>query len=205
MSIRFLYFDLGKVLVDFCIERMFRQIGAAAEIPADLAKSAIIDGGLLHGLESGRLSEGQFYEAFCGATGSRPSVDAMSKAASDIFDLKTSMTPLVAQLREAGWPLGILSNTCDWHWNYCRSRFCVLSECFDVHVLSYRVGAVKPEADIFHKAAEMAGVRPEEIFFVDDIAAHVEGARAMGIDAVQYRTTAELAEQLRRRGLRFNY
>jgi FMN phosphatase YigB (HAD superfamily) len=58
---------------------------------------------------------------------------------------------------------------------------------------------------VFAGAAELAGVAPGEIFFVDDTAGHVAAARSAGFDAVQYTTTQALAADLRSRGLEFNY
>jgi len=205
MQQKFLYFDLGKVLVDFSVEQMLAQIAAVAGITAEAARAAAMDEGLMRQYESGRLSSRQFYEKFCVSTGRRPDYDALAAAASDIFTLKLPMLPLVAQLRQAGYPMGILSNTCEIHWQYCVSRYHIVAECFAVHALSYRIGALKPEADIFRAAAELAGVRPEEIFFVDDLAEHVGGAKAVGFDAVQFTTAEALAAELRQRGLRFNY
>ena len=205
MQPKFLYFDLGKVLVDFSVDQMLGQIGAVAGITAEEVRAAIFGDGLMRQYESGRLSERQFYEAFCAATGRRPDYDALATAASDIFTLNLPMLPLAAQLRQAGYPMGILSNTCATHWDYCFRRYRMVAEGFAVHALSFRIGTVKPEAAIFHAAAELAGVRPEEIFFVDDMAEHVAGARAVGFDAVQFTTAAALAGELRQRGIRFNY
>ena len=205
MQPKFLYFDLGKVLVDFSVDQMLGQMGAVAGIAAEEVRAAIFGGELMQQYESGRLSERQFYEAFCTATGKRPDYDALATAASDIFTLNLPMLPLVAHLCQAGYPMGILSNTCAMHWDYCLRRYRMVAEGFTIHALSFRIGTVKPGAAIFHAAAELAGVRPEEIFFVDDIAEHVAGARAVGFDAVQFTTTAALAAELRQRGIRFNY
>lgn len=71
--------------------------------------------------------------------------------------------------------------------------------------MSYELKAMKPQAAIFQAAARLADVQPDEIFFCDDIAGHVAGARAVGIDAVQYTSTPELVAELRKRGIRFNY
>jgi len=205
MTPKFLYFDLGKVLVDFSVERMLRQMGDVSGIEPEQVREAIFDRGLLLQHENGRIGSREFYEAFCTATRTRPDQQRLEAAAADIFELNWPMLPLVAHLGHAGYRMGILSNTCEIHWEYCLRRYRILSECFGVHALSYRVGAVKPEAAIFHAAAEMAGCRPEEIFFADDIAGHVAGARAVGFDAVQFTSAAALADELRRRGIRFNY
>ena len=115
------------------------------------------------------------------------------------------MLPIVAQLRQAGYRLGILSNTCECHWQYCIEKYRFLTDYFQVHALSFRIGAVKPEAVVYRSAAELAGCRPEEMFFVDDIPGHVEGAKAVGIDAIVYSSAAQVAAELRSRRLRFNY
>jgi HAD superfamily hydrolase (TIGR01549 family) len=101
--------------------------------------------------------------------------------------------------------LGVLSNTCQSHWEHCRRKFCILRESFSVYALSYEIHEMKPDAAIFQAAAELAGVAPEQIFFTDDMAGHVAGARAAGVDAVQYVSTPQLAAELRSRGVRVNY
>jgi FMN phosphatase YigB (HAD superfamily) len=74
------------------------------------------------------------------------------------------MWSVVAQLYQAGYLLGILSNTCDGHWNHCLSRYHLLRAFFTVHALSYETGSLKPDTAIFLRAAKLAGCRPEEIF-----------------------------------------
>jgi glucose-1-phosphatase len=205
MQPKFLYFDLGRVLVDFSVDQMVRQAATAAGVGAEQVREAVFGGGLLHQAEIGRISSREFHEAFCAATGSRPDFERMKAAISEIFTLNLSVLPLAAQLRQAGYRLGILSNTCDVHWDYCRTHYRIVAEGFSVHALSYEIGAAKPDAAIFQAAAELAGCRPEEIFFVDDIAGHVAGARAAGFDAVVYTSAAALAADLRQRGVQFNY
>jgi FMN phosphatase YigB (HAD superfamily) len=46
-----------------------------------------------------------------------------------------------------------------------------------------------------------AGCRPEECFYTDDIAEYVEGARRMGIDAVQFQGAEQLESELLARGI----
>ena len=201
MPPRFIFFDLGKVLVDFDIALLCRQVGEVAGLESGLVKEVLFDGRLQHDYESGRISTRQFYESFCQHTHARPDYEPLLKAASDIFWPNTSVLPLVRRLRAAGRRLGILSNTCEAHWEHCLRRFPFLGEWFDVHVLSFRIGAMKPDAAIFQAAAVAAGHAPQEIFFTDDIPGHVAGARAVGFDAAQYTSAAQLAAELRQRGV----
>jgi glucose-1-phosphatase len=202
---RFLYFDLGMVLLNFSVERMIRQMAEASGAEAEAVRKILFNEELMKRYEMGRISSREFYEFYCGKIGRRPDFDALCRAGSDIFTLNRPMLPIVAQLRRAGCRLGILSNTCESHWEFCSGSYRFLTECFEVHALSYRIGAIKPDTVIFHAAAELAGCRPEEIFFVDDIPGHVEGAKSVGIDAVLYTSAAQVADELRSRKVKFNY
>ena len=61
MQPKFLYFDLGKVLVNFSVDQMLRQMGAVAGVAAEEVRAALFGNGLMREHESGRLSERQFY------------------------------------------------------------------------------------------------------------------------------------------------
>ncbi len=201
----FIYFDLGRVLINFDIEKMLAQVSAVSNTSPEKVKQIVFDSGLQTDYESGRIDCQEFHEKFCTALGSRPDFETLRQAACDIFELNTSVVPVVAHLRAAGHRMGILSNTCHSHWEHCRKRFPAVIELFDVHALSYRLRAAKPHAEIFAAAAELAHVDPSEIFFVDDTLGHVEGAREFGFDAVQYTGTPRLAADLRARDIKFNY
>jgi HAD superfamily hydrolase (TIGR01549 family) len=204
MTPKFLYFDLGKVLVDFSFERLCRQVGEAAGMDPQEVQNAL-SAGLQLDYETGKLDSREFHEAFCRQTRTEPGCETFSRAYNDIFTPIASMWPVVALLYQAGYRLGILSNTCDGHWNHCLRRYHLLRAFFTVQALSHEIGAVKPDAAIFLRAAELAGCRPEEIFYTDDIAGHVAGARGVGMDAVVYSSTDELVKELRKRGVDFNY
>jgi putative hydrolase of the HAD superfamily len=202
---KFLYFDLGKVLLRFDVRVMCRQMGEAAGIDPARVYQVLWEHPLQKDYERGRIGTREFYEAFCRDTGTRPDFHALLRAGSDIFDLDASMVPIVAQLGRAGHRMGILSNTCESHWEHCLRRFRMLGELFEVYALSYQIGAAKPEPAMFEAAANLARAAPGEIFFTDDLAGHVAGARAAGFDAVHFTSARQLVAELRARGVRFNY
>ena len=204
MTPKFIYFDLGKVLVDFSFERMCRQMGEAAGIEPRQVQ-AVLAAGLQADYETGRLDSRAAHEVFCRQTGTRPDYEAFSLACNDIFTPIDSMLPVVAQLYHAGHRLGILSNTCEGHWNHCLRRYTMLRELFSVYALSFEIGAVKPDAAIFRKAAELAGCRPEEIFYTDDMPGHVAGRGAWASMPSCIRRRRRLVKELRKRGVEFNY
>lgn len=55
---------------------------------------------------------------------------------------------------------------------------------FDGIIPSFEVHCYKPDAEIFEKACEKFGIRPEETIFFDDSKANVEAAKALGFGGV---------------------
>lgn len=206
MAIRFIYFDLGNVLLNFSHRQACEQIAAVAGVSADRIWTLLFESDLEQRFEAGQLDGAAFYEELCAGIGRRPDYQQLLDAGNNIFQVNAAMLPLLAQLRAAGHRMGILSNTCRPHWTHCLKRYSsMLCRIHSTYALSYEIGCVKPDPRIFRAATELAKVAPEEIFFTDDIQAHVEAARAAGWDAVRFTTACELANALRERGIRSNY
>lgn len=205
-----LYFDLGNVLLYFSHERACRQMAAVAstperEITVTDVRRVVFESGLEDLYETGELTTAEFYVQFCRQTGTRPELDRLMRAASDIFWPNESVLALVSGLRAAGYRLGLLSNTNEVHWEFVASgRYEQLPGAFDVLALSYQMGTMKPRREIFEQAAALAGVPPSEIVYTDDRPEHVAAAREVGYDAVQFTDTSALVAELRRRGIAIN-
>jgi HAD superfamily hydrolase (TIGR01509 family) len=67
--------------------------------------------------------------------------------------------------------------------------------------VSGRVGVVKPDAAIYRHHADRFVLAPAHTLFIDDNAANVAAARAVGWRAEQYVSTEQLAADLRRYNL----
>jgi FMN phosphatase YigB (HAD superfamily) len=206
MPIKFLYFDLGKVLLHFDHELAARKMAELAQIDWRRVWEIVFESGMQWRYEAGAVSSAEFHEEFCRESGRQVDCRRLMHAGAAMFWVNTSMKALVASLQAAGARTGVLSNTCEAHWEYCTDgRYAMLSDGFDVLALSHQIGAIKPDPTIYVAAAELAGVEPAEILFVDDRPENVEGALAAGYDAVLYTTTAAYAAELRRRSIAMNY
>ena len=201
---RFLYFDLGNVLVHFDHQLACRQVAEVAGVELDRVRRVLLDKRALGRYERGQVTTAEAHEMVCRRLGVHVEPERFWEAASRIFWLNMRLMPLVAQLRSAGYRLGILSNTSEAHWRYLR-RYRMLWSCFSLHVLSFEEHAMKPEGTIYEAAARRCGVPAEEVFFVDDRPENVVGALEAGFDAVPYHSVSQLVAALRQRGLRFNY
>lgn len=67
---------------------------------------------------------------------------------------------------------------------------------FDDVVLSYEVGFVKPQPEIYRLAARRIGMGPHECLFVDDSKVNCEAADSVGMKAVQYSSVGDLKKQI---------
>ncbi len=93
------------------------------------------------------------------------------------------------------FPLGLLSDTDSLHWQHLRSHYPILS-IFPRPVLSFEVGIMKPNPEIYRLAAESVRTCPEHCLYIDDLSVNVEGARQIGMEAIVFRQTDDLKQNL---------
>jgi putative hydrolase of the HAD superfamily len=92
-------------------------------------------------------------------------------------------------------PAGCLSNTNALHWHQQFARWPIL-DAFDFSLLSFELGFVKPDRDLFDRVAQLVPASPERVLFLDDNLLNVEGAQAAGFAAVHVRGVAEAEQAL---------
>ena len=202
---QFLFFDLGRVLLNFDHEIAVRNLAELGECNVQPIRDVVLHSSLSAEYERGEISTSEFCERIRKQTRLKASDEQICHAASDIFWVNTPVIPIVAALGRSGRQLGILSNTCHAHWCHICDRNYGWMDLFDIHVLSFKVRAAKPDSRIYEEAARRVGFPPDAIFFVDDLLANVQGAIDAGLDAVQFTSARQLARDLRSRGLTFNY
>ena len=211
MPPKILYFDLGKVLVEFSHERMCNQMAEVAGTTPEKVRNALFgDTESLAALiryETGHITTDEFFDHFCQTTRTAPDRKRLEAAVCNIFEPIEPMWELVGRLAAAGNRLAILSNTNRLQWEFVSDGHYPLfaigrpTSAFAWAILSYEVEAMKPDRAIYDAAVQRAGVAAHEVFFTDDRLENVDGARAAGIDAVQFVDCAGLVVQLRDRGV----
>lgn len=198
----FVYLDLGRVVVDFDHAIAWGNVASLTGLAETDIERFFTDADRPRRIETGELAWSDLHADFVRETGTPVDAEALFRAAGAIFTLRAEMLPVIAGIERAGLPLGILSNTCDAHWQHLlRCRYGILPGGIGPLVLSYEVGAMKPHPSIYEVATREAGVAAESIFFCDDIPAHVDAARAAGWDAEVFVGARQLVEQLAERGV----
>lgn len=200
----FLYFDLGNVLFHFSHARVCQQVSAVSSVPAGDIGAFIDQHNYPVLLETGAVTIAEIHADFCKSFDVSPSLADVERAASDIFDINAPIIGLLASLVRARHRIGILSNTSRPHWEFLASRYTILKNFFPVVSLSYELGVMKPDREIYDRSAELAKAVPGKIFFTDDRQDNIDGALAAGWQAVLFENANQLAMELRKRGVQFN-
>lgn len=72
-----------------------------------------------------------------------------------------------------------------------------LDELFDIVVASGDVGIIKPEREIYELTVGKLGLVPEDCVMIDDLEKYCAGAEAVGIRAIQFKSTDQAVRELR--------
>jgi HAD superfamily hydrolase (TIGR01509 family) len=198
--LRTVVFDMGNVLLHFSHERMCRQIASLCGQDAAEVRRWLFDEGWEHAFERGDITADEFHQRIEQRAGRLLDRQRLQSAAAEIFTLNEPLVPVLAQLRSAGLRLVLLSNTHEWHLEYVRGQFDVLNG-FHELVVSFQVGAMKPEAAIYEAASAALHCAPHEAFYTDDIPAYVDMGRRFGWHAEVFQGVPELLRQLAHHGL----
>ena len=67
---------------------------------------------------------------------------------------------------------------------------------FDDIILSYQIGFIKPQPEIYKLSAKNLAVQPQECVFVDDIERYCDGARQVGMSAILYHDFEQMKAEL---------
>jgi glucose-1-phosphatase len=91
--------------------------------------------------------------------------------------------------------VGCLSNTNPLHWEQHISTWPLMGR-FTHRFLSFELGLLKPDGDIFDHVGAQVGVAAERILFLDDNDLNVEAARRAGWQATRVRGVEEARRAL---------
>ena len=110
-----------------------------------------------------------------------------------VYTPKDEMFALVSSLREKGYKTAILSNTeipaLDF---FIEQRY----NCFDVQVFSCKEGKRKPDKQIYEIAIKKLNCSPEQAIFIDDKEPMVEGAKNAKLNAIHFKSIAQVKNEL---------
>jgi 2-haloacid dehalogenase len=190
-----LIFDLGGVVLDWNPRHLFRKL-----IPDEAARewflTEVCSPGWNLQMDAGKPSAEGVAELSARYPGQAGLISAYWERWTEMLGGPIPGTSeLITELAGSGRELYAISNFPGEVWPATMAAFPILN-CFKDIVVSSFVGVCKPDPRIFTLALRRFGVAAEDCLFIDDVAANVDGARAAGIEAVQFTSAAALRRLL---------
>ena len=198
--IEVVYLDLGKVLIDFDYDVGAQSILEISPLPLSEIAKVLSEPQMLFEFETGKLSAIQYHQRICEALEMEISLDEFRNLWGSMFLPEPLVSEKFLQDLKRRKRLILLSNTNEIHFEYLEKKFPILNH-IDERLLSYQVGYMKPDPQIFRLAIDKAGVAPEKIFFADDRIENTEAARSAGIQAIQFKSERQLRKEMNARGI----
>ena len=191
MSRNAVLFDLGGVVLGsplHAIRDYERELGFARNA-INLVAAETAPNGAWSRLERGEIDMETFYgdfEADCLRAGLEIDARSMMQRMSEASGPRPHMLAAIAQLREAGFKVGALTN----NWAHAEDSgrgdgTRVLRDRFDVFIESSVEGLRKPDPAIYELACTRLDSAPLEMIFLDDIGGNLKPARAMGMATIK--------------------
>lgn len=190
-----LLLDFGNVVAFFDHRRASRQLAALAGVPTteEQVFERVFASPLEPDLDRGRIPSSEFLRLLREHLDLAASDDEIVTAWCDIFRPNAELVAQLPRVRPLVHRLVLASNTNDLHFQWIAGQFAAPLALFDELVLSYKVGARKPEEAFFRRCVDAAGVPAGQCVFVDDKPEFVEAARRTGMAGVLYRPGLDLA------------
>jgi epoxide hydrolase-like predicted phosphatase len=157
----------------------------------------------LHMLETGQLSEAEFFRRLCDrhAAAGNAHIDpdhARRAIFADRAEASAAMVDTVRQLRAAGYRTALLTNNAR-EWESMWRSLIPVDELFGVVVDSSAVGLRKPDHAIYRLTCERLGLPPDACIFVDDLQCNIDAAAELGMEVVHCMNPTDAADVVARR------
>lgn len=202
MEIAVVYFDLGKVLLDFKWEEIIMSLTGGREDAPEEVIQFLVSTGLLEAYEKGDIPSEDFFGPLMEHLQFTGPMDDFKNHWNNIFHPIETNIQILEEVCET-YPAGLISNLNESHMEYVEQNYDFLGN-FILKTYSHMVGMRKPEKGIYESALEGLGFEPGEAIFIDDMIQNVEGARAHGMKAIHFTPETNLRRLLVAEGVRIN-
>jgi len=203
MQIQAVIFDLGRVLLDFDHAIAARKISALSRKSPEEIYRLFFDSRLIQAFEAGKISPEDFFAEVKRMLSLSVGFGEFLPIWNEIFfltDQNRQVYNLARRLR-GRYRVALLSNVNCLHFEYVQKTFPIF-DVFDFLLLSYELGHVKPDPQIYRRSLSIIGTKPEETFYVDDRPELIAQAQKLGLRAFVYQGIDQLKADLASCGIR---
>ena len=196
-----LFFDIGGVLLNVHPERTVQYLSDCTDVSVEEIRKRFPKD-VHNEYEQGNLSDREWFLAI---KESLPQPCCLKesdfwRAWKLLLGEEMETTKILKKLADT-YSVWLLSNTNPQHIRDEIYTSYAFPHLIDGAVYSFNVGLRKPHKEIFLTAAKLAGTRPENSIFIDDVEENVSMAREMGFTGIHFNSTKQLIEDLVQLGL----
>ncbi len=190
-------FDLGTVLINIDVHAFANTLGLRTEeqrLPyKDDIKKNIIR------YESGKITTEQFIEENRKIFQNKFSPQEIQNAWNNILLGENEEINFIVEKIQKKYHTAILSNTSAVHWEIAL-HYPIVKK-FYKYFLSFEIGYVKPQQEIYHHVVQSMSTPPNTILFIDDIAENIDGAKSCGINGIVFENAMQLESEFQKLSL----
>ena len=199
--VRAVLFDLGGVVLSIDFDRALAAWAPHSRLTPERLRAAFHwdEPFLQH--ETGRLSNDGYFAHVRQVLELDCDTSVVQAGFNAILVAEIEETARLVEHARRRVPCYAISNTNDAHLAEIRRVFPALLPRFDRVFASHEIGHRKPQPAAFQHVLREIGVPAAEVLLFDDLAANIEGARGLGMQAVLVRTPADVRDALLARGL----
>lgn len=184
IMIKNIIFDWGGVLIHLDKQRCTEAFAKHGVVVSDEVTNPYGQRTDLKDFELGLMTVEEFHETVRRVYAPTMSDEEIDEAWSALLlGIPEYKLDKLLSLRER-YRLFLLSNTNAVHWRVGRKCFDYkgykAEDYFDQIFLSHEIHELKPTPEAFMKVAQLAGIKPEETLFVDDLQVSCDAAAALG-------------------------
>lgn len=188
-------FDMGNVLLEYnpdvCLEHFVEKEEDRAVIKRELFEGPEWKEGDL-----GYLTDAERFDGVSKRVPERLHTALKRCATGWVMCMKpvSGAREFCSFVKENGYQIYVLSNASNSFYDYFPD-FLPL-DYFDGIVVSCDIHMIKPDIRIYEYLLEKYGLKPEECFFIDDMAANIEGAKRAGMNGAVFKGDFEEMKRL---------
>ena len=190
-------FDFGNVLCS--LERMnFAERAAAhSSLSAEAIDAALWGGRLERDFETGRLDSRAYFSEVKAIACFDPlySYELFVKDYLSIIQPNPDGEAGLLTAKKLGARTFLLSNTSFLHATTIFTNE-TLASVPELHILSYKIGRMKPDPEIWIALLRYSGLTAEECLYVDDVAEYCDAAASLGFGTVNYKKNEQNLSQI---------
>ena len=195
----FIVFDLGNTLIRFDHSISAKKLANLCGIDSKKIYDAFFDSEITRAFETGLISPREFYIRASHYLGVKLPYKDFVAIWNDIFWEDEEMCELARSLKKS-YKLFLLSNINRLHFEHIRSKFDIIN-IFDEVILSFMVGAIKPDRLIFEDVVKRAGGDKDKLLYIDDREDLIKEARVLGIESLRFEGADKLKKTMHEIGV----